>query len=200
VSLGGEHFLITGSPAAELLALDGSVASREDIASLPSAAVTTVANDGMRTAFFVDENAIVRFRGGQFEMLPIPGRAGATVVAIPGGKVAVVCGTSDALRIDGASGAAETFPGIPAIPKTGCAVTATGRHLLIAGGTTAAGVDSTVEVYDGATLSLVTSATLAVPRTAALALPLPNDQILIAGGVDAAGAPVGTLELFTPAR
>jgi len=37
-----------------------------------------------------------------------------------------------------------------------------------------------------------------VPRTHAVAHALPNDQILIAGGLDAAGAPVGTLELFTP--
>jgi hypothetical protein len=37
-----------------------------------------------------------------------------------------------------------------------------------------------------------------VPRTGASATALPNGQILIAGGTDAGGAPIATLELFTP--
>jgi len=49
------------------------------------------------------------------------------------------------------------------------------------------------------TLAPLASLPLVVPRTGASALALPNDQILIAGGTDAAGAPIDTLELFTPA-
>jgi hypothetical protein len=109
-----------------------------------------------------------------------------------------VCGTTDAVRIDAATGAAEVLPGIPAVAKTGCAAAATTRFLIIAGGTTSAGIDGNVTVYDASTLALVATVPLVVPRTNAVALALPNGQILIAGGVDAAGAPVGTLELFTP--
>ncbi|NVB83058.1 MAG: hypothetical protein HOV81_32065, partial [Kofleriaceae bacterium] len=39
---------------------------------------------------------------------------------------------------------------------------------------------------------------LVVPRTAARAIALPNDQILLVGGTDANGAPIATIELFTP--
>ena len=105
---------------------------------------------------------------------------------------------SGGVCIDAASGAAETFANVPSVAKSGCAAAATQRHLIIAGGTTGTGVDSTVEIYDAATLERLATATLVVPRTDAVALAMPNDQILIAGGVDAAGAPVGVFELFTP--
>jgi hypothetical protein len=89
---------------------------------------------------------------------------------------------------------------VPGYAKTGCAAAATARHLVIAGGTTSTGVDDRVDIFDAVTLAPVTTATLSVPRTGAVAVALPNDQVLIAGGVDAAGAPIATLELFTPAR
>jgi hypothetical protein len=200
VPLGSETYLVTGELPAELSTLAGSIALRSDLASLPAVAANVTGNDGVAAVIFAGESSILRYRNGQLETLAAPARAGAAAVALPGGKVAVVCGSTDALRIDATSGAAETVTAIPSVEKTGCAVAATGRHLLIAGGTTASGVDATVEVFDAATLAPLITTMLAVPRTAAIAVALPNDQILIAGGVDAAGAPVATLELFTPAR
>ena len=47
-------------------------------------------------------------------------------------------------------------------------------------------------------LAPVVTLPLVVPRTKASALPLPNGQILIVGGVDGSGAPIATIELFTP--
>jgi len=84
---------------------------------------------------------------------------------------------------------------VPATPRTDCAAAATSRHLVIAGGT---GALDSVEVFDATTLALVATATLTVPRTGASALALPNGQVLIAGGTDGSGAPIETLELFTP--
>jgi hypothetical protein len=198
--IGNDRFLITGSPVAEIAGLDGTTVARTEVTALPAAGVSLVASDGMPATMFAGPDGVVRFRTNAFTTLAIPeaARANSTVVEVPAGKVLVVCGTTDAVRIDAATGAAEVLPGIPAVAKTGCAAAATTRFLIIAGGTTSAGIDGNVTVYDASTLALVATVPLVVPRTNAVALALPNGQILIAGGVDAAGAPVGTLELFTP--
>jgi hypothetical protein len=200
--IGNEHFLVTGVPPAELYGLDGSVVERQ-APPLPAAGATLTANDGVSTVIFAGADGVVRFRGGTFTTLPIAeaARAGASVVEVPGGKAAVLCGSTDAVRIDAASGAAEVFPGVPSQAKTGCAIAATSRYVLIAGGSlVAGGIDPIVEIYDASTFALVATAPLVVPRTGAFAVALPNDQILIASGVDATGAPTGTIELYTPAN
>jgi len=72
-------------------------------------------------------------------------------VTLPGGKVGVMCGDGEAVRIDAASGTSEAFP-IPSVHRTGCAAAATTRHLVIAGGTlaTTGAVADTAEIYDAA--------------------------------------------------
>jgi hypothetical protein len=103
------------------------------------------------------------------------------------------------IRIDAASGIADTFPAIPSELRTGCAAAATTRYLVIAGGTTTTGdLATTAEIYDAGTLALIATRPLVAPRSGATATVLPNGQILIAGGSDATGAPIATLELFTP--
>jgi hypothetical protein len=198
--IGADHFLITGMPAAELEALNGVIVARDEVAALPTAGVSLTANDGMQTTIFAGPDGVVRYRNGTFTPLDIPSaaRAGASVVALPGGKALVVCGSTEAVRIDAATGTADMFSGIPRFAKTGCAVAATSRHLIIAGGSIGGTIDPTVDIYDAATLTWLAGASLVAPRAGGVAMPLPNDQILIGSGVDAAGAPVGTLELFTP--
>lgn len=198
IPLGNEQFLLTGTPPAQFLPLAGSLTARSELDSLPAAAATTAASDGVATTIFAGATSIVRYRNNQFDVLPLGGRTGAAAVPLAGGRVAVVCGTTEAQRIDATTGTGELVPGVPTVAKTGCAAAATGRHVVIAGGTTAAGVDAAVEVFDAATLALVATTALTIPRTGAIALTLPNDQILIAGGVDATGAPTAVLELFTP--
>jgi hypothetical protein len=152
----------------------------------------------MPATIFAGPEGITRYRAGTFTTLPGEPRTGAQVVALPGGQVIVVCGMAGALRVDAASGALDRLPTIPSRRKSGCAAAATARHLVIAGGDEAGAVDGTVEIFDASTLELLATTQLGVPRTRAVALALPNGQILIASGVDASGAPVGTLELFTP--
>lgn len=200
VPIGRERFLITGAPVAELSGLDGSMTARDEVASLPASGVSVTASDGVTTAIFAGQDGVTAYRNGTFTSLPLPSaaRTDASVAALPDGQVLVACGTTEAVRIDAASGAGEAFAGVPSVAKTGCAVAATARHLIIAGGSAAGTLDGVVEIYDSTTLALLATAPLVVPRTNAVALALPNGQILIAGGVDAAGAPVGVLELFTP--
>jgi hypothetical protein len=206
VPTGSDHYLLSGTPAAELSGLEGKLVARTEVATLPRAGATVTAVDGVTTTLFAGSElgGFTRFRTNTFEPHPLPAaaRTGDEVVALPGGKVGVICGVMfpDALRIDAATNAIETFPTIPATARSGCAVVATRRHLIVAGGTLANGsISADADVYDSTTLALVATVPLVVPRTGATAIALPNDQILIAGGVDASGAPIEIVELFTPA-
>ena len=198
VPLGSDRFLLTGMPAADFAGLDGTMTARSDIASLPPAADAVLGTDGAIAAVFAGDAGIVRFRAGAFDTLSATPVTGASVVGLPGGKVAVVCGGTTAVRVDAATGALEMFPSVPATARTGCAAAATARHLVIAGGTAGSAATDSVEVFDASTLAPVATATLSAPRTGGTAIALPNDQVLIVGGTDGSGAPSGAIELFTP--
>jgi hypothetical protein len=181
-------------PAAQVSGGDGSVISRTEVASLPAAGAAVLGTDGVATDVFAGDTGIIRFRNSAFDTLDATARPGASVAALPGGRLAVVCG-GPTLVVDAATGAITMHD---AHTQTGCAVAATSRHLVIAGGTDGGAVTGSVEVDDATTLAPVAMLTLAVPRTGATAIALPNDQVLIIGGADATGAPIATLELFTP--
>lgn len=200
LSIGDENILVTGAPIAVLSGNASTVTARSELPSLPPSGAAVVGNDGIPAAIFAGADGVIRFRSNMFDALSIPAaaRADAVVVALPGGKIGVVCGGADAIVIDAASGTAATFPAIPGEVRSGCAAAATTRHLVIAGGTIGGALATSAEIYDAATLALIATQPLATPRTGAVATALPNGQILIAGGTDAAGAPVGMLELFTP--
>lgn len=200
VPIGNDHYLVTGSPIAELSSLDGAMTARDELPALPPAGVALTGNDAKLATIFAGPDGVFQFKSGGFTALDLPAaaRADANVVALPGGKVLVVCGSTDGVLIDAASGTGEVLPGLPPTARTGCAAAATSRHVVIAGGSDAGVVTDAVDVYDAATLAAVGALKLRVPRTNAVAIGLPNDQILIAGGTDAAGLPAGTIELFTP--
>lgn len=200
ISIGDEDLLVTGSPAATINGNALTVTARTDVASLPSGGAAVTGSDGIAAAIFADATGVARFRNGQFGTLALPAAArdGAAIAALAGGKVGVMCNGADLIRIDAATGTAETFANVPSELRAGCAVASTTRYLVIAGGTNATGVVATAEIYDAASLALVGTQPLVVPRTGATATPLPNGQILIVGGTDATGAPIETLELFTP--
>jgi len=86
-----------------------------------------------------------------------------------------------------------------ATPRTGAAIAGNGAVLIVAGGRDATGtVLEDAEVFDLATLTPLGSVPMVVPRRDATAAALTTGQILILGGVDATGAPVGTIEIYTP--
>lgn len=133
-------------------------------------------------------------------------RSGHGVVATVGDEILVIGGAdasgplSSAIRCDPAVGTYTGLPDVLATARTDAAIAATGTLLVVAGGRDAAGeLVGDVEVFDLDTLERVATLPLLVPRAGAIAAPLPNQQVLIIGGVDAAGAPIDTLELYTPA-
>jgi hypothetical protein len=208
VQVDADDFMLTGAPAAELSDLTGLPTARTDVSSLPAAGAVTTGSDGNFEAIFIDGSAVTRYRDANdtFDTLTAPGvaRDGASVVALPTELVGVFCGgtiSDDAATIDPVSGAVVDVPGVPSVARTsGCAVAATDQILVIAGGMLAdgSGVATTVEIFDAVTLAPIATAPLVVPRTNATAIPLGNGQVVIAGGDDATGAPIATIELVTP--
>lgn len=192
VPIGNDAFILTGGTPVEIRGLDGSVIDRDGPEL--GEGVTVTATDGRQTSIFAGPSGVVRYQDNVFASLTAPEIGSSRVVAVPGGKAVVVCG-GPTLRIDAATGAVDELAAVTG--TVGCAAAATARHLLIAGGGVST-AEGAVSIYDAATFELVATTTLAVPRRGGKAVPLANGQILIAGGVDADGAPVGTLELFTP--
>lgn len=198
VPLGNDELILTGTPPAQLFGLSGMLLEKTDVASLPPGATSLIASDGATTAIFVGPDGVTKLRMNVFSTLSIDraARMDPSVITLPNARVGVFCG--DVVRIDPAAGTGELIEA--AEPRTGCAVASTGKYVVVAGGTTASGVVTTADIYDAMTLTRVATQPLVVPRSDADAVALPNGQILIAGGRDASGQPIGTLELFTPAN
>jgi hypothetical protein len=94
----------------------------------------------------------------------------------------------------------QTYPLSQARRSHGAAVLSSGKTLLVGGVNQAGQVLSTMEVID-ATATPPNAATgglgaLAVPRINPSVMRLASGEILVAGGVDASGQPVSTLEWF----
>lgn len=194
-----DRFLITGAPALELAG--GELAARTEVAELSRTAATVTPPDGLPTAVFVGPSELVRFRSGNFDTLAGGnGRARATIATLPAGKLAVVGGgdatiaVRDALLIDAATGAVTVVPDVLATGRFAPAAAANDRYLVVAGGTDLAGTPiATAEIFDATTLAPLRVVPI-VPRAGTRAFPLPNGQILIAGGTE----PNDVIELFTP--
>jgi hypothetical protein len=132
-------------------------------------------------------------------------RTGHGVATLPDGTVLAIGGETDAstllataVRIDPIAPSATSIADALAVPRTGAAIAAAGAYVIVAGGTDAGGtVRNDAEVFDGVAMKRVATIP-AIARTGAQAVSLPNGEVLIAGGRDASGAPVGALELFTP--
>jgi hypothetical protein len=197
LSIGNENILVTGTPPAVVNGSALAMTARTDLASLPPSSASVTASDGVGTALFASAAGIERYRNDVFDKLSVPARDG--TIAVPlGASVGFVCGAGDLIRVDAAAGTATTAA-VPSAQRTGCAAAVSSGLLLIAGGTNIDGsIATTAEIYDATTLALVATQPLAVPRTGATATAMPNGQIMIAGGVDATNAPIGTIELFTP--
>ena len=209
--------VLTGKPAATISSTSGALTPRTDVTSLPATALEATGSDDQAAAIFVDASGVTRYRDAadKFDTLgsaaDAAARDGAALAALPNGQIGVFCGGtgSGSAAVLAPAGAAidlvsEAVTAVPNVPSdgriAGCAVAATDRFLVIAGGTLGSGgVATTAEIYDATTFAPVATAPLVVPRTGATAIALPTGQVLIVGGDDATGAPIATIELFTPA-
>lgn len=145
-------------------------------------------------------------------------RLGITATSLTDGRVISIGGHSPGaaplgaiteISVSGASFPIRDTRVVLAQPRTGHTATRLGDDLgapvLIAGGTT--GIDGTgapvaiAELFKPLTEELARPATFApemlVPRSRHHATLMPDNSVLFIGGIDAAGNPVRTLELFT---
>ena len=213
-----ETFVVTGAPPQAPLVLDGVSASVTALPATPAlvgtaSSITTDLDAGGDTI------AVIAGAGTGTGGLARVTAAGVTDETAPAsvarpGHGAAVGGDRIVTLVAGALGPdlaitgvridpiARRYTELPAglvTPRRDAAVAQVGRHILVAGGTDAAGaVLATAEVLDAATLTHVATLPLVAARTRATAHTLASGHVLILGGVDAAGAPVGALELFTP--
>jgi hypothetical protein len=177
LAIGNDRFLITGTPAAVLDGLAGTVTARTDIAGLPPAGATVTG-----AVVFAGAPGVIAYVGDSFDTLDASDLTGASAVALPDGRVLVACGGHGPLAVTPGVGTASA--GAIGASLGTCALAATDRYVVATDGTT-------VEVYAAADLSPVATLALAAPRTDVRAVALPNGQVLFAGGTE-------TLELFTP--
>jgi hypothetical protein len=172
-----------------------------------------VVPDGALFALFVGEGSgqsgVVRIGDdGALDEAGAPAsarRRGHAVVPTADGRVIAIGGEvggvpiASALVLSPASRLYVEQADVLTTPRTGAAIAASGGVLVVAGGRDAAGdLVPTAEIFDLATLTLRATVPMVVPRVGATARPLDDGQVLIVGGVDDAGVPVGVVELFTP--
>jgi hypothetical protein len=78
-------------------------------------------------------------------------------------------------------------------------IAATSRYLVVAGGLDPFGDTlMSVDIVDLVSQLVIATLNMAQPRSSPTVIALPNDQVLIAGGVDENNQPIETIELFTP--
>ena len=131
--------------------------------------------------------------------------AHAVVALAATGKLAIVGGAlagtpaRDAVIADPTAGTSTTVTSALSTARLHAAIAATARYIVVAGGSDGSGaVSATADILDGTTLALVATIPMVVGRTGASAVALPNEQVLVVGGLDATGAPSDLIELFTP--
>jgi hypothetical protein len=151
-----------------------------------------------------------RLIGQAFTAYDVPGvdnRIGATATTLQSGAVLILGGSIAGAKAV-ASGAAivpsdpagvTPLPSALSVPRVDHSATVVGNDVLVCGGADAAGhALSTCDLIDGTTYALKTTLNLAAPRQGHSALALETGPVVIAGGRGSDGAPLSTIEIYTP--
>ena len=194
VTVGTNHFLVTGSPVLDLQ-LD-VVTQRTDIVTLPRAGASAFSDGGTVSAIFAGAEGITRFQNNAFASLSPTPRVAADAATLTDNRVVVAGGgmsttdlATDILIVDAGPGTVTSIAAALVTPRANPTVAATPRHIVVAGGVDATGAPiMDAEVIDMRTFTHV--ATIPYTNTAPLAVALPDDQVLLEDA--------GTLQLFTP--
>lgn len=205
VAVSPSRFLVTGAPA-QIDALNGLVSSLSNAPALPTQMISVLAGEEI-VAIGASASAVVRYRGGVFDALTAPAaqRTGHSVVATADAQIAVIAGNdgdglrNDAVKIDPITGTSAVVPDVLEIPRHRASVARAGAFLVVAGGVDAAGIIlASAEILDATTLAHLSTIPMVTARANADAISLPNDQVLLIGGIDGRGRATAALELFTP--
>jgi len=211
---GNETFFVAGDPPAEMdaarvtaigdpVSADGAAAAT--IASITAAQPVLVVGAGVGTtgAAIFQSGALREIEGP-----PELQRNGCALLALPDGRLLALGGADPAgtplasgVLYDPATAAFTVVDDLLTTPRLAAAIAVTSDVIVVAGGTDASGTArADAEILDAADLDAIDVLPLAGARVGGLALPLGNRQVLLASGSDDTGAPLGRLELFTPAE
>ena len=209
--VGSDAYIVTGMPP---VALDGLSLTATRLTSAPDLAgtATSIERDGEVHTLFAGAGSgagglVTLDADGFTQHAGVAGaaRTGHGAAVTRAGTIVLAGGMLGGNATDSglvADPAAATFTDLPALlstPRTDAAIGGNGDLMLVAGGRDAAGaLLSTADVIDLATGTLRATIPMVVPRTGAVAASLATGQILVLGGVDDTGAPVGTIEIFNP--
>jgi hypothetical protein len=137
---------------------------------------------------------------------PTGNRTDHSATLLGDGRILYVGGSNDAGNplasatiLDPTTGAATELPSFLAHPRAHHTATLAGKEILIAGGSANGALVAPAEAFDSATLAKLAEVTLAVPRQFHAAVDPGNGSVVLLGGEDAAGQPVGQVEIYQPA-
>jgi hypothetical protein len=205
-------FLVLGDPLVFIDNLSGRAQAYPEGRAMGGTATSVLINDMVHTLVAGDEagdiGAVLLVNGVFTTLTDAPveiDRARHGAVVLQNGDILVVGGSTaggleaSGIRFAPASRQFSTIANLLATPRNDAAIASTNDVVIVAGGTDANGdLVTDAEIFAASDLARIATVPMVVPRTLASAEPLANGQILIAGGVDASGAPIGTLELLTP--
>ncbi|HUH05842.1 MAG TPA: hypothetical protein VML75_27825 [Kofleriaceae bacterium] len=205
-------FVVLGDPMVFIDNLSGRAQALPDAMPMNGTITSVVINDMVYTLIAGDEAGdigAVLLVNGVFNTLtdaPVEiDRTGHGAVVLANGDILVVGGATaggletSGIRFAPATRVFTTFGDLLATPRNDAAIAATRELVIVAGGTDVNGdLVTDAEVFSADDLTRLATVPMVVPRTRASAEPMANGQVLIAGGIDATGAPVGTIELLTP--
>lgn len=200
LEIGFDTFFVTGLQPALITASE--ITPITSLAGVPPTATAATTVDGEPIAAFVREGIVGFYEAdGTVGEVALPSIDTERAIAArpEAGTVVVVGGaTRDVFVVAFASQSVIPHANVLSVVRRRPTVAATSRHVLVANGFDETGtLHATADILDATTLELVATIPLA-PRASAVALPMPNDQILIAGGDYQGNTPDGQIELFTP--
>ncbi|MBT8494059.1 MAG: hypothetical protein KJO07_13475 [Deltaproteobacteria bacterium] len=207
-ALGPNELLIAGGPLGLIDAQTGTASPLEGGEGLSGRATSFALPDELfSTALVVGLDGAALVREREVNVLSPPAQALRTGhQLVLSDQLAIAVGGEDDLG--NLLGSAVTYDPLErsfavladflAEPRSGVGAAVTTRYLVVAGGrNSAAEPSTTVEVFDRTTLESVRTLAMISARAAPNVVALGNGQVLIAGGFDADGMPIATLELVT---
>ena len=136
-----------------------------------------------------------------------PNRIGATATTMPNGDVLILGGsTSTGAQSSGLvitptlpSGTVTPLPMALSVPRTGHTATVTGGDLVVCGGADDMGMAlASCDVLDAMTYGRKSTVPLATARRGHTSELMETGVIVIAGGIGADGAPLASMEIYSP--
>jgi hypothetical protein len=139
--------------------------------------------------------------------MTLPNLTGATATTMPNGDVLILGGKTTAgaqstgfvLTPTTPSATVTPLPAPLSVAREGHTASLTGNDLVVCGGADASGtLQPTCDIIDGMTYAIRSTVPLATARRGASSEVMETGLVVIAGGTGSDGAPIASMEIYTP--